>query len=119
MRWTGDRVVRLRDAMGLTRKELAQVLKIHWFTIGRWERDEFRPGTEAEHKLDALLKLALQQAVEEQRVASAVLGGEEGEPEDGDEPEDEPEDEDLDEDEDPDEPEDLDEEDDEEPTEST
>lgn len=70
MRWTGERVIRLRDALGLTRKELATILKLHWFSVGRWERGEYRPGAEAEAKLDALLVLALKH--EERRVETAV-----------------------------------------------
>jgi DNA-binding transcriptional regulator YiaG len=36
---TGAQLRRLRRSHGMTQPQLAKVLKIHWNTVARWERD--------------------------------------------------------------------------------
>jgi DNA-binding transcriptional regulator YiaG len=37
---TGAQLRRLRRSRGITQPQLAKVLKVHWNTVARWERDE-------------------------------------------------------------------------------
>ena len=56
LRWTGDRVYRLRMALAWTRDQLAKKLRVHAYTVGRWERGESMPQPRTEDDLDRVLR---------------------------------------------------------------
>ena len=48
----GKKIKQARKEIGLTQKELAKIMDVHWNTIARWERDEI------ECRIDQLLRIA-------------------------------------------------------------
>jgi DNA-binding transcriptional regulator YiaG len=39
---TGPQLRKIRDTLGLTQRQLADRLGVHWNSVARWERDEVR-----------------------------------------------------------------------------
>lgn len=52
--WTARRIVALRKKLGLSRKEMAVEVGVHWQTLARWEQDYFNPSVMASNALDLL-----------------------------------------------------------------
>jgi transcriptional regulator with XRE-family HTH domain len=51
----GERIIRARQALGMTQKELARRLGVDPTTLGQWERGERKPTKGLEEKIDSLL----------------------------------------------------------------
>lgn len=55
---TGDQLKKHRKALGLTQKEMAQKLGLHWNSLARMERDEIRAGGPVIKLVQLLAKLS-------------------------------------------------------------
>ena len=54
---TGKKITQLREEIGISQRELARRIDVHYQSVGRWERDESLPDTDALIKLAALFKV--------------------------------------------------------------
>jgi DNA-binding transcriptional regulator YiaG len=56
-------VTTLREALGLTQKELGARIGVHKLTVSRWERGTLRPSADALEKIDKLRREAVRRGV--------------------------------------------------------
>lgn len=52
--WDAARVSALREKLGMSRKQMADQLGVHWQTLARWEQGYFLPSLMAGDSLDQL-----------------------------------------------------------------
>jgi transcriptional regulator with XRE-family HTH domain len=55
----GKRLLEARKKLGISQEELAEKLKTKGPVIGRYERDEMKPGIEAATKIATILEVSL------------------------------------------------------------
>ncbi|MCD4785839.1 MAG: helix-turn-helix domain-containing protein [Candidatus Eremiobacteraeota bacterium] len=56
MKRQGEQIRKARKEMGLTQKELARLLEVHWNTVARWERNEIECRIDQMHKIAKITK---------------------------------------------------------------
>jgi len=61
-RWTDERVMEFRPALGLTQEGLAKALGLNRATIIRWEKGYSVPPPMAQQRLDGLLRAEITRA---------------------------------------------------------